>query len=212
MEPRLPGKIRLLIVEDHPTVRAGIRALLQGADEIEIVGEAGDGGEALEMVNQVTPDFILLDMELPTLRGDAVLRRVLEKHPDMRVLVLSSHNDREYINSMLAGGAMGYVLKDEAPLYLLQAIRSVVSGSSWISPRVAETIIPASPFEQALSWRELAILQRLLEGQSQAELVAEMDLTPQQVEDHLALLKLKFEAPSLEALMDIARKMLPPAA
>ncbi len=211
IEPAPSNKIRLLIVEDHPTVRARIRALLRAAEEIEIVGEAGDGAQAVAMCDLYQPDFMLLDMELPILRGDGVLHRVLQSHPGLRVLVLSSHNDREYIKAMLAGGALGYVLKEEAPAHLLQAIRLVMTGKTWISPRVAETIIPGSPFEQALSWRELAILQRLLEGESLEQVAAATNLTEPQVEDHLSLLMLKFEAPSREALLEIARKMLPPA-
>ncbi len=212
IETALPKKIRLLIVEDHPTVRAGIHSLLQSAKEIEIVAEAADGLQAVKMADLYKPDFMLLDMELPLLRGDGVLRRVLQSYPEMRVLVLSSHNDREYIKSMLAGGALGYVLKEEAPAYLLQAIRRVMAGKTWLSPRVAETIIPASPFEQPLSWRELAILQHLLEGKSHAEVAAATELTEKQVDEHLALLLLKFEVPSLEALKEVARRMLPPAA
>ncbi len=209
MEPASPRKIRLLIVEDHPTVRSGIRGLLQSAGDIEVVGEAEDGGQAIEMAQEFAPDFMLLDMELPTMRGDAVLGQVLQNHPDMRVLVLSSHNDREYIKSMLAGGAMGYVLKEEAPGFLLQAIRHVDAGTVWISPRVADTIIPASPLEQALSWRELAILERLLEGQSRVEVAAALEISEAQVREHLALLMQKFEVPSVEALLEIAHRMLP---
>ncbi len=211
IEPAPPKKIRLLVVEDHPIVRARIIGLLRGAPEIEVIGEAGDGAQAVEMCDLYQPDFMLLDMELPILRGDGVLHRVLQTHPEMRVLVLSSHNDREYIKSMLAGGALGYVLKEEAPSQLLQAIRLVMDGKVWISPRVAQTVIPASPFEQALSWRELAILQHLLEGKSGAEVCAATNLTEPQLEEHLRLLMLKFEVPSLEALLEIARRMLPPA-
>ena len=211
-QPVPPRTIRLLIVEDHPTVRAGIRGLLQAAEEIEVVGEAADGLEAVQMADQFQPDFMLLDMELPLLRGDGVLRRVLQAHPEMRVLVLSSHNDREYIKSMLAGGALGYVLKEEAPAHLLQAIRRVMQGSVWLSPRVAEMIIPASPFEQELTWRELAILQHLVEGKSQEDVAMAMHFTERQVQEYLGLLMMKFEAPSLEALVEVARKMLPPPA
>jgi DNA-binding NarL/FixJ family response regulator len=212
LEPIPPRKIRLLIVEDHPIVRAGIRSLLQGAQEIEIVGEAADGLEAVRLAHLHQPDFMLLDMELPGLRGDGVLHRVLQALPNMRVLVLSSHNDHEYIKSMLAGGALGYVLKEEAPAHLLQAIRLVMQGETWISPRVAEKIIPASPFEQALTWRELAVLQHLVDGKSQGDVAAAMNFTERQLQDYVQLLMLKFEVPSLEALVEVARKMLPPPA
>lgn len=213
MEPSEPRRtIRLLIVEDHPAVRARIRRLLQGAPEIQIVGEAADGAQAVELTNQQAPDFILLDMELPVLRGDAVMREVLKTHPDVRVLVLSSYDDQAYIEGMLAGGARGYLLKDEAPALLLKAIRSIDAQSSgeWLSPRVSQVATLPSSFEQALSWRELAIVQRLVEGESQPEIAAALNLREEQLKEHLVLLMQKLGATSPEALLEIGRRMFPP--
>ncbi len=213
MEPSGPKrKIRLLIVEDHPAMRASIRDLLQTAEDIQIVGEAADGAQAVELTNQHAPDFILLDMELPILRGDAVMREVLKTHPDVRVLVLSSYNDRAYIEGMLAGGARGYLLKEEAPALLLEAIRSIdaQSAGEWLSPQVSQIAVLPPSFERTLSWRELAIVERLLEGESQPDIASALNLTEGQLDERLHLLMQKLEATSVEALIEIARRMIPP--
>jgi DNA-binding NarL/FixJ family response regulator len=200
-------RIRLLIVEDHAAVRAGIRALLEKAEDIEVVGEAIDGGQAVEMANQHLPDFILLDMELPVLRGDEVMRRTLSSHPEVRILVLSSYNDPEYIKGMLAGGARGYLLKEDAPSFLLAAIRSIHADSveAWLSPKIAESTAFSSSLGQELSWRELAILQHLSEGLSRTEIATALDLTLEQIDKHLRVLMRKFDATSVSALVSMAR-------
>jgi DNA-binding NarL/FixJ family response regulator len=205
-------KIRLLIVEDHPEVRAGIRGLLQAAEDIEIVAEASNGAQAVELANQYAPDFILLDMELPIMRGDAVMRAVLKTQPGVRVLVVSSYNDREYIRDMLAQGARGYLLKEEAPSYLLQAIRSIDTESTgaWLSPQVSQMAALPASFEQRLSWRELAILEQLVDARSEAEIASELNLTREQLAEYLTLLMHKLGATSPEALIEIGRRMLPP--
>lgn len=203
-------KIRLLIVEDHPTVRSGIRVLLREAAEIEVVGEAGDGGQALELAAQLLPDLILLDLELPVLRGDAVMRRVRQAHPGMGVLVLSSHNDPEYVRSMVAGGALGYLLKEDAPDSLVKAIRGVMADRThaWLSPRVEQKELPPQLLEQTLTWREIAILEHLVGGLATREMAEAMGLTEKQVNAHLRILMQKFEAGSLEMLVEAARLML----
>lgn len=213
MQPSGSGsKIRLLIVEDHAAVRAGIRALLQGLDDIEVVGEAADGQQAIDLANQFAPDFILLDMELPILRGDAVMRHVLQARPDVRVLVLSSYSDPEYIKGMLAEGARGYLLKEEAPSLLLTAIRTIGSQSTgtWLSPKVAEVAGVPTAFDQELSWRELAIMEHLAEGRSVPEIASALELSEIQLGEHLQLLMKKLEATSMDALVELARRMLPP--
>ncbi len=206
------GKVRLMIVEDHAAVRAGIRALLQGAPDVEVVGEADDGAQAVKMTDDCTPDLMLLDMELPTLRGDEVMRRVLKKHPRMQVLVLSSYDDLVYIKTMLADGARGYLLKEEAPALLVTAIRSIHSGGSskWLGPKASRIAATPSDFEQQLSWRELAIVENLLEGWSKAEIAAQMNMSEAQLERHLRMLMSKFDAPSLETMLETARQRIPP--
>jgi DNA-binding NarL/FixJ family response regulator len=131
-------EIRVLIVEDHDKVRAGIRAILNLGGDINIVGEAADGARAIDLANQEGPDVILLDLELPVLKGETVMSRVLAKNPDMRVLILTSYDDPEYAMGMLAEGAAGYLLKEEAPQLLLKAVRSLHSepDKTWISPRL----------------------------------------------------------------------------
>ncbi len=205
-------KIRLLIVEDHPAMRAGIRALLRPAGDIEVVAEAADGAQAVELANQHSPDFMLLDMELPVLRGDGVLRQVRKSHPEIRVLALSSYNDPAYVQDMLAGGARGYILKEEAPTLLINAIRSIHKNGTgaWLSPKTAARVAARSTREETLSWREIAILEDLLEGRSQADIAAALDLTDAQLAERLRLLMYKFHVTTLEALSETARQTLPP--
>ncbi len=136
------SRIRLLIVEDHASVRAGIRALLLAAADVEVVGEAADGGQAVEMVTQNPPDFILLDMELPVMGGVEVLRRVLQEFPMIQVLVLSGYDDLAYIEGTLAEGAKGYLLKDEAPALLVEAIHKIhdMHSGRWLSPEIEKRL------------------------------------------------------------------------
>ena len=142
-----------------------------------------------------------------------MLREVLKARPDVRVLVLSSYNDRAYIESMLAAGARGYLLKEEAPALLLKAIRSIDAQSTgaWLSPQASGSLPFPSLFEQEISWRELAILQRLLDGESQAEIAFAVNLPEPKFGEHLQLLMQKLGAPTLVALMDLARRTFPPA-
>ncbi len=203
------GRIRLLIVDDHPAVRAGIRSLLRDAAEIDVVAEAENGPQAVELARKHTPNFILLDMELPIMRGDLVLREVLKINPAVQVLVVSSHNDPVYITEMLAGGAKGYLLKEDVPSQLLRAIRSIHAREtgSWLSAKSAALVAMQTATEQALTWRELAILQYLAEGKSESEIAAELKVPERQIGKHLLLMMQKFGATSLAALVEIGKRL-----
>ncbi len=130
-------KIKLVVAEDNATVRRGIRSLLNKSQEIEVVGEATNGREALRLVGEIEPDILLLDVEMPDLNGIQVARMLKESGNATRILVLSAYDDQEYIRGMFLNGASGYLLKDEAPERIVDAIKGIAQGENgWVSPQV----------------------------------------------------------------------------
>lgn len=203
------NQIRVLIVDDHAGVRTGIKNLLQTAKDMIVVGEGGNGAEAIELVASRDPDILLLDIELPDQRGDIVMRRIHDKQPDMKVLAVSSYSDRDYILGMLENGASGYITKDEAPIMLLDAIRSIINnGKSWFSPRALKQSGIPSVEEQTLTKREVEILEQLVLDQSTQDIARYTNMDVEQVEKYLKLLMRKFETESLPSLKRIAERIL----
>lgn len=202
-------QIKVVIVDDYPGVRAGIKYLLQAAKDIVVVGEGANGAEAIELATTKNPDIVLLDVELPDLRGDVVTHRIHETQPEIKILAVSSYSDREYIHGMLETGAAGYITKDEAPAMLLDAIRSIIySGGNWLSPRAVKNTSLVPIEEQMLSKREIDILEQLVLDRSDKEIADFLDTDEKQVESYLKLLLKKFEAESLASLKLIARRVL----
>ena len=203
-------KIRVVIVDDHPGVRAGIKKLLRRAKDITVVGEGADGMKAIELASAKKPDILLLDVELPIVGGDIVMRRIHDTEPDIHVLVVSTYNDRTYIQSMVANGASGYITKDEAPAMLLDAIYSILDNHElWMSPRALENAGSASLEEQTLTEREVQILKLLILDRSQDQIAESMHMEEQQVHSYLRVLMDKFDAESLDELRAVALKILP---
>ncbi len=203
-------KIRVVIVDDHPGVRAGIKNLLRRAQDIIVVGEGGDGMRAIELARSKKPDILLLDVELPIVGGDIAMRRIHDTEPEIRVLVVSTYNDRTYVQSMLANGAAGYITKDEAPAMLVEAIHSILENPElWMSPRALEGSEAAPLEDQTLTDREIEILRQLLLNRSQAEIGESMHMDEHQVASYLQVLMSKFEAESLDVLRAMARRILP---
>lgn len=202
-------QIKVLIVDDHSGVRAGIKNLLRTANDMIVVGEGVNGAEAIELVATRNPDILLLDIELPDQRGDKVMRHIHKTRPDMKVLAVSSYSDRDYILGMLENGAAGYITKDEAPIMLLDAIRSIIhNGQNWFSPRaLKQSGIPAVE-EQTLTKREVEILEQLLLDRSPEEIAALLNMDSIQVEKYLKLLMHKFETDSMVTLKHIAGRIL----
>jgi DNA-binding NarL/FixJ family response regulator len=132
------SKIRVVIADDHAIMRVGIRNILTRSNEICVVGEASNGAEAISLVNEIAPDVLILDMEMPIMDGVEVARRLQANNSPVRILVLSAYDDRQYIKEMLDMGASGYLIKDEAPEVIVDAVHGVANGEKgWISRKAA---------------------------------------------------------------------------
>lgn len=202
-------RIRVLIVDDHSGVRTGIKNLLQTANDMVVVGEGANGADAIDLVASRHPDILLLDIELPDQRGDKVMRHIHEMRPEIKVLAVSSYSDRDYILGMLENGASGYITKDEAPMMLLEAIRSIIrNGSSWFSPRALRQSGMPSVEEQTLTKREVEILEQVIVDRSPEEIAGFLNMSAEQVGKYLKLLMKKFETESMNALKHIAQRIL----
>ncbi len=180
--------IRVVIADDHPVMRDGIRNLLDKAIDIKVVGEAGNGVEALRLVDEMTPDVLLLDMELPGLKGVEVAQRLQTSGAAVRILALSAYDDQEYIRGLLASGAAGYLLKEEIPETIVEAIRGVARGErGWVSRQVAAQMATWTQKEEttALTGREMDVLRLVVEGKTNQEIALALGISDKTVEKHL---------------------------
>lgn len=176
-------KIKILVVDDHMSVRKEIRKILNRNPQFEVVGEAGGGIEALDLTKRLNPDLLLLDVELPDINGFEVARRLKKEGSSVRVLAVSGYDEKRTILGMFASGAVGYLTKEEAPEQLLTAIEDIASGQKgWISPKVAQKLgVPDKFIRQhilppVLTKLELAVLECLAEGKSDSEMAAILDI------------------------------------
>lgn len=202
-------QIKVLVVDDHSGVRAGIKNLLQAAKDIVVVGEGETGAEAIELIATKESDILLLDIELPDQRGDIVTRQIRGMLPDLKVLAVSSYSDRDYIFGMMESGAAGYITKDEAPIMLVDAIRSIVNeDGNWFSPQATKNSSPTSLEQQRLTKREIQILEQLVRDRSEDEIAASLGISKTRVEKYLKLLMKKYETESLVLLKHVAQRVL----
>lgn len=188
MPPR--KKIRVLMADDHPIVRTGMRNLLERASDIQVVGEAERGDEVIQMVNRLHPDVLLLDMEMPGKTGAEVARELQEAGSRVRVLVLSAHDSESYVMELLENGAAGYLTKEEALDNIVDAVRGVARGEAgWYSRRAAASIASAvrrHPQDPAtLTERESEILKLVAEGWKNGRIAEELSLSERTVRFHL---------------------------
>jgi len=201
-------QISLVVVDDHPKARNNISTLLKAAEDVVIVGEAANGAQAIELALSHRPDVMLLDVELPDLRGTAVMRHLNQILPNLKVLAVSSYNDSQFILAMMENGASGYLVKDEIPTMLLPAIRSIVyKGRKWVGSRFPKRG-SAPKLEQTLTKKEADILKKWSLGQSENLIAIDLGMMKEkQINEYLALLMKKYEAKSLSDLKRIARKI-----
>lgn len=206
--------IRILIVDDHAIVRAGIRVLLQLQPEFEVVGEAEDGQEALRQVQQLAPDIVLMDIGMPGMDGLAATRAILQNYPQVRIIALTQHENREYVLPTLRAGAQGYVLKRAPDDTLVRAIRTVAAGGSFLDPRVADVVTaslrqqgaaPVDPLE-TLTEREREVLQLLASGKTYQEIADTLFISVKTVDFHRTNLMRKLNLANRAELIQFALK------
>ncbi len=180
--------IRLVVVDDHPVVRHGLVAMLRYERDMQVVGEAEDGIQAVNRILELLPDVVLLDLNLPKMSGIEVMRQVRAQQPRIRFLVLTTYDTDEYIGPALEAGAQGYLLKDATPDELTRAVRSLAAGGAALEEGVAARVLEgiAEPGGHELSARELQVLRLLVAGATNKAIAAQLDLSENTVKSHLS--------------------------
>jgi DNA-binding NarL/FixJ family response regulator len=179
-------KLTVLLVDDHALVRRGFRRILEDDPEIEVVGEASDGEEAVRLAAKERPHVIVMDCAMPGMNGLEATRRILEARPDAAILMLSMHSEDTLVRQALDAGASGYILKNAIDLDLASAVKRVAKGEKVIDPQVAHPSALKGEREGGLTPRELEVLQRIVAGKSNKEIAAELNLSANTVSVHRA--------------------------
>ncbi|MEO0359164.1 MAG: response regulator transcription factor [Pseudomonadota bacterium] len=182
---------RVLIVDDHPMVAEGIESILETYDDVNVVGHAMNGQQAVKQVNALTPDVVLMDINMPGIGGLSATEIILENHPDIRVLMLSMHNAPEYVATALNHGARGYLLKDVPTDEIKLAIDKVMAGERYLCTGAEGAISPNQDDREALTSREQAILLELAQGKSNKDVALNLNISVRTVETHRKNIKRK---------------------
>jgi len=204
-------KCRVLLADDHAIVRQGFRLILDAEDDIEVIGEASNGREAVEQAETLRPDVIVMDVAMPELNGIEATRRITETMPRTRILALSMHRDSVYVREILRAGARGYLLKDAIDKDLVSAVRSVAKGDGYISPAVADAVLSdyrrhvTDPID-LLSSREREVLQMLAEGMTNKDIATALNLSVHTVDAHRGRIMEKLNLHSIGELVRFAMR------
>ena len=205
------GIIRIVLADDHAVVRDGLRVLLEAQSDIEVVGDAANGREAMRLTQQLHPDVVVMDIAMPELNGIEATLQIHDMSPSTQVLILSMHSTTEHIFRALQAGARGYLLKDSAGAEVVDAVRAVHAGRRYLSQKIASTVIDdyiserqrASPLD-SLSRRERQILQLVAEGKSSAEAAAMLFLSPKTVDTYRSRMMQKLGIADVPSLVKFA--------
>ncbi|HET8626587.1 MAG TPA: response regulator transcription factor [Thermomicrobiales bacterium] len=205
----MAAPIRVLLADDHPLVRAGIRATLAAVPDVVLVAEAADGYAVQRLTQDCGFDVLVLDLGMSGPSATSLVRAVRARCPHARVLILTAHDEDAYVRGVVAAGAAGYVLKDEAPENLVQAIRSVARGGAWFSQAIVETLVRPERVDLQgppdLTRRERELLHLVAQGRDNAEIAAELHLGEQTVRNYLSRLYTKLGVNSRAAAIIWAR-------
>lgn len=204
--------VRVLLADDHTLVRAGLRKLLESMPQIQVVGEAADGLALLALAEQFQPSLVLMDIAMPGLNGLDATARLVKAWPNIRVLILSMHQNEEYVRQALRNGAAAYLLKDCAPLELELAINAVLRGETYLSPAVSKSVVSdyvqrlrdAAVPGATLTPRQREVLQLIAEGQSTKEIARRLDLSVKTVESHRSQLMKQLDIHEVAGLVRYA--------
>ncbi|HYM11641.1 MAG TPA: response regulator transcription factor [Bryobacterales bacterium] len=204
-------KIRVLLADDHAVVRQGFRLILAAQPDMEIVGEAGNGREAVDLAERLHPDIVVMDVAMPELNGIEATRRLARLEPRTRVLALSMHKDSVYVREILRAGAHGYLLKDAIDRDLLAAVRAVAGGDGYLSPAVSDAVLTdyrrhvTDPLD-LLSSREREVLQMIAEGKTNKEIATTLNLSVYTVDAHRGRIMEKLNLHSMGELVRFAMR------
>jgi DNA-binding NarL/FixJ family response regulator len=186
-------KTKILLVDDHKILREGICSLVRGYDDIEVIGEAADGKTALQMVKQLLPDLVIMDISMPDMNGIDATRMIRNEHPDIKIIALSMHHDKQFVSEIFRAGASGYLIKDNAFDELDHAIRIVMSGKTYINPQIASLVVeslvsqsstPTTQSFSLLTEREREVLKLIAEGRSTKQIAYDLRVSSKTVESH----------------------------
>jgi DNA-binding NarL/FixJ family response regulator len=207
--------VRLLLADDHTLVRAGLRKLLEMQAQCEVVGEAADGIALLELAATLQPDVVLLDIAMPGLNGLQATERLLQTRPDLKIMVLSMHQNEEYVRQALRLGAVAYLLKDAAPLELELALQAVLRGETYLSPAVSSAVVSdyaqrlrdEHAHSQPLTPRQLDVLRGIALGQSTKEIARDLGLSVKTIDTHRTQLMRELDIHEVAGLVRYALKI-----
>ncbi len=205
--------VTVMLADDHAVVRDGLRALLEGGHDLQVIGVAGNGREAVAEAQRLRPDIVIMDIAMPELDGVEATRRIVERCPETRVLIRSMYLSAEHIHRALQAGAQGYVLKESAGEEVVEAIRALRAGKRYLSHRITETVIDdylrdgsnLSPLD-SLSLRERDVLQLVVEGRTNAAIAQALSLSPKTVETYRARIMKKLKVHDTVELVKFAMR------
>ncbi|OII59441.1 DNA-binding response regulator [Pseudomonas putida] len=200
----LSTQTRLALVDDHSLVRDGIRALLSVIPTVTVVGEAENGATAIEMVEQSKPDLLLVDINLPDINGLDLTRKLRDRYPSLKVLVLSMHDSKEYVSESLRSGASGYVLKNSPSREIVAAIEAIANGGTFYSAEIAQKLLLDDGTSNELTPRESQVLYKMAQGLNNKEMARELNISVRTVETHRLSIRRKLNIDKPAALVKYA--------
>lgn len=212
----MSNKVKVVIAEDHTILREGLKALLGSDPDLEICGEADNGKDAIKLVQRLNPDIILMDLSMPRIHGLEAIREIRKTNPTTKILVLTVHDDEEYISATLRSGASGYVLKNDSYNELLSSIKTVLRGKPYLSPAISQTIIQGyldgkksddlRTGYETLTARERETLKLIAEGVRNKDIAEFMGISSKTAEKHRSNLMKKLDLHSVSAITAFAAK------